>query len=62
MDSDVTMYLAGMTDEQLGLFWIIASKAAREWITGELARRAVERGDVLVEPKGARTPLTTVAA
>ena len=60
MDSDVIKYLSNMNDEQLGLFWIIASEGARKWISGELVRRAKDRGEILVEPKETRQ--RTVAA
>lgn len=51
MDSDVIKYLSIMNDEQLGLFWIIASEGARNWISGELVRRAQARGEVMVDSK-----------
>ncbi len=60
MDSDVTKYLGNLNDEQLGLFWIIASESARKWIAGELTRRAKERGEVVIEPadlRGGRMPV-----
>ena len=46
MEADYTTYLAAMNDEQLGLFWIIASERARQWIQGELVRRAEARGEI----------------
>ena len=48
MDADFTTYLAAMNDEQLGLFWIVASERARQWIQGELVRRAQTRGEIPV--------------
>jgi len=52
MDTDYTVYLAAMNDEQLGLFWIVASERARQWIQGELVRRAVARGEMPVTTAG----------
>jgi hypothetical protein len=48
MDTDFTVYLANMNDEQLGLFWIVASPRAKAWIQGELVRRAAARGEAPV--------------
>jgi len=48
MDTEFSVYLAAMNDEQLGLFWIIASERARQWIQGELVRRAQARGEIPV--------------
>ena len=48
METDFTVYLSAMTDEQLGLFWIVASPRAKQWIQGELVRRAAARGEVPV--------------
>ena len=53
-DTDYTTYLAAMNDEQLGLFWIIASERARKWIQGELVRRAVARGEMPVQTQEER--------
>ena len=50
METDFTVYLAAMNDEQLGLFWIVASERARLWIQGELVRRAEARGEMPVTP------------
>jgi hypothetical protein len=52
MDSDVIKSLSTLNDEQLGLFWIIGSEAARKWISEELLRRAQARGEVVVEAPG----------
>ena len=62
MDSDVIKYLGNLNDEQLGLFWIIASEAARKWIAGELVRRAQDRGEVVIEAADRRTRLGVAAA
>jgi hypothetical protein len=56
MENDYTAYLAQMNDEQLGLFWIIASERARQWIQGELVRRAAARGEL---PVSARSSVPT---
>jgi len=53
MEADFTVYLAAMNDEQLGLFWIVASPRAKEWIQGELVRRAAARGEVPVASQAA---------
>lgn len=45
MEADYTVYLSLFDDGQLGLFWIIASPNARQWITEELIRRAGARGE-----------------
>ena len=49
MENDYTTYLSAMNDEQLGLFWVVASERARQWIQGELVRRAAARGEVPVQ-------------
>ena len=55
MENDYTTYLTAMTDEQLGLFWVIASERARQWIQGELVRRAAARGEVPVQVRDERS-------
>ena len=62
MDADVTKYLGNLNDEQLGLFWIIASASARTWIADELVRRARARGEVVIEPIDRRPKLNIAAA
>jgi hypothetical protein len=62
MDTDVTKYLGNLNDEQLGLFWIIASASARQWIAGELTRRAKARGEVVMEPSDRRLQMAVAAA
>jgi len=49
MENDYTTYLASMNDEQLGLFWVIASERAKQWIQGELVRRSAARGESTVQ-------------
>jgi hypothetical protein len=46
MEADYTAYLTKLNDEELGLFWIIASPKARQWIKEELIRRAGARGEL----------------
>ena len=46
MEPDYTAYLSKLNDVDLGLFWIIASPRAREWIKEELKRRAEARSEV----------------
>ena len=53
MDVDYTAYLSKLSDVDLGLFWIIASPRAREWIKEELKRRADAREGVAKEAKPA---------
>ena len=48
MEADFTVYLSAMNDEQLGLFWIVASPRAKQWIQGELMKRAAARGEAPV--------------
>jgi hypothetical protein len=54
MEADFTVYLANMNDEQLGLFWIVASPRAKAWIQGELVRRAAARGEAPVSATAAQ--------
>jgi hypothetical protein len=63
MDADYTVYLANMNDEQLGLFWIVASPRAKAWIQSELMRRAAARGEAPVSTTAAeRNERKVVAA
>ena len=61
MELDYTAYLTKLNDKELGLFWIIASPNARQWIKEELLRRAATRGEVPVA-ESARMNRQAVAA
>jgi hypothetical protein len=58
MEVDYTAYLSKLNDVDLGLFWIIASPRAREWIKEELTRRAAARSQ---DTRAEAAPVPAVA-
>ncbi len=48
MEPEIAVYLRNMNDEELGLFWMVASESVRLWIKDELVIRAQARGEVPV--------------
>ena len=61
MEPEVAVYLRNMNDEELGLFWMVASESVRLWIKDELVRRAQARGEVPVTRQVAKTAQVAAA-